>query len=172
MIVKNVSRIKELGKMKESENLKFQSYLKLRSFENLNLLIQSVYHQISSEIDCKICANCCKELLVTLDEEEIKNFSYGIGISEDEFKKRFLVKGIGKEYTFNRLPCPFLRDNLCQYYSYRPKLCRSFPHLGEEDFIFKLKSVLNCTVCPILYNFFEVMKFLTGFYEEQTIGRR
>ncbi|HID42468.1 MAG TPA: hypothetical protein EYP30_01615, partial [Archaeoglobaceae archaeon] len=84
MIVKNVSRIKELGKMKESENLKFQSYLKLRSFENLNLLIQSVYHQISSEIDCKICANCCKELLVTLDEEDIKNFSYGIGISEDE----------------------------------------------------------------------------------------
>lgn len=128
---------------------------------------RSVYRIVSSKIDCKSCANCCKKLLVTLDDEDIRNLSGAMDMAENEFKERFLVKGLGG-YTFNRLPCPFLKDNLCQYYEQRPKLCRSFPHIEDDDFIFKLKSVLNCSACPILYNFFEVMKSLTGFHIEQS----
>ncbi|MCD6223504.1 MAG: YkgJ family cysteine cluster protein [Deltaproteobacteria bacterium] len=40
-----------------------------------------------------------------------------------------------EKFVFNKKPCPFLKDNLCSHYTYRPKDCISYPHLHKSGFI-------------------------------------
>jgi Fe-S-cluster containining protein len=70
-------------------------------------------------------------------------------VSEEEANK----------YEFRSIPCPFLKDNKCINYEYRPKDCQSYPHLQKEDFVFRLWGVIdNYSICPIVFNVFEILK--------------
>lgn len=155
-------KIKELAKKKEDENWKFRAFLKSCDIspEKMDSIVHRLYQQISSEIDCKLCANCCKEMQPVLDLEDIERLSEGSGITIDQFKKQYLVKDKESEgYIFNKKPCPLLKNNLCSYYDYRPKDCRSYPHLHKKDFVFRLIGVVhNCSVCPIVFNVYERLK--------------
>jgi Fe-S-cluster containining protein len=63
------------------------------------------------------------------------------------------------KFIFKKPPCPFLADNLCSNYEFRPKDCKSFPHLQKKDFVFRLWSVVeNCSICPIVFNVYEYLK--------------
>ena len=43
--------------------------------------------------------------------------------------------------------------------AHRPNDCRSYPHLHKPEFVFRLiQAVSNCSVCPISYNVFELLK--------------
>ena len=76
-----------------------------------------------------------------------------------EFKKQFLTKTDEGDCTFRMLPCPFLENNICSQYKYRPKDCRSYPHLHKEDFVFRLIGVIdNYSICPIVFNVYELLK--------------
>ena len=64
-----------------------------------------------------------------------------------------------RKLVFKEKPCPFLKNKLCSIYSYRPKDCKSFPHLHKKDFIFRLWGVVeNCSFCPIVFNVYEQLK--------------
>ncbi|KYK36059.1 MAG: YkgJ family cysteine cluster protein [Theionarchaea archaeon] len=156
------AEIKKLGKEKEDENWKFRTFLKMcdTSSKEIDAIVHRLYKQISSEIDCKTCRNCCKELLPVLDEEDIEMASQVLGLSVDQFTEQYLVMDeFEREYTFDKLPCQFLVDNKCQLKNYRPKSCKSYPYLHKEDFTQRLISaVRNCSVCPIVYNVYEQLK--------------
>ena len=63
------------------------------------------------------------------------------------------------EYHFNTLPCPFLKNNLCSVYNFRPNDCRSYPHLHKKNFVSRTMSVVNNTsICPIVFNVYEELK--------------
>lgn len=158
----DLNRIKKLSKQKEKENWKFRSFLKRCDIppEKIDSIVHELYQKVSSEIDCKTCANCCKEILPTLDQKDIKRFSEGLGISAAQFKKQYLVKSkeLGK-FTFNQKPCPFLKDNECSQFAYSPEDCKSYPYLHKNDFVFRLINVAhNCSICPIVYNVYESLK--------------
>lgn len=111
-------------------------------------------------IDCKACANCCKELLPLLDEEDIEQLFKGLKLSVNQFKEQYLVKNEKPGlYTFDKEPFPLLDNNVCSCEDYRPKNCRSYPHLHKEGFIFRtIHVVQNCSVCPIVFNTYERLK--------------
>lgn len=119
-----------------------------------------LYADISSEIDCKTCGNCCKEVSPVFVPEDIERFSTGINMSVDDFKNKYLIEDENEEgFTFNKKPCPFLNNNLCAQYECRPGDCRSFPHLHKKGIVCRLMNVVeNTAICPIVFNVYEALK--------------
>jgi len=160
----NLEFIKSMGEQKEEENWKFRAYLKglnIKSKE-LDKIVRTINDDVSSQIDCTKCGNCCKVIYPILDEKDAAAFSEGLNKSIEEFKSSFLVvdKEEGEDkYKFNSLPCPFLKENKCTNYSHRPEDCRSFPHLQKENFVFRLMGVIEFySICPIVFNVYEQLK--------------
>ncbi len=82
-------------------------------------------------------------------------------MSPIKFKEQYLVQDdeAPDKFRFNRLPCPFLRCNLCTTYEHRPQDCRSFPHLHMRDFTSRLWEVVeNYSICPLVFNVYEYLK--------------
>jgi len=88
----NLNKIRKLSKEKEDENWEFRSFLKGCdiSEEKIDSIVHKLYQKVSSEIDCRTCANCCKEVQPVLDQEDIERFSKGSGISVAQFKDQYL----------------------------------------------------------------------------------
>jgi len=158
----DLNRIKQLSEKKEDENWQFRAFLKKSdmSLNRMDRIVHRLYEQVSSQIDCKSCSNCCKKIRVPLDQEDIEKLSKGLGISAVRFRRQYLVQSEeSDEYVFKEKPCPFLKDNRCSYYNYRPKECRSYPHLHKNDFVFRLIGVIqNSSICPIVFNVYEYLK--------------
>ena len=157
----NLKEIERTSKLKKDENWEFRTFLKGYDIpiEELDSIVHELFDYVSSEIDCTTCGNCCKIVSPLLKEKDIKKLSDNIGVYISEFKKQFLKKTDEGDYTFRILPCPFLEDNICSQYKYRPKDCRSYPHLHKEDFVFRLIGVINnYSICPIVFNVYELLK--------------
>ena len=156
----DISKIRKLSKKKDDENWEFRTFLKGCDSKRLDSILHRLYREVSSEIDCRTCANCCREIQPVLDQKDAQKFSKGLGISFAQFKDRYLVKDDqSRKYRFNETPCPFLKGNICSQYAYRPKDCASYPHLHKKDFVFRLIGVVNnCSICPIVFNVYEYLK--------------
>ncbi len=156
--------LKEIGriaKSKEDENWKFRSFLKGYEIEieELDSIVHKLNQQVTTEIDCTKCANCCKQVKPILSQNDIDELSKGIGLPEQQLKTQFLKKDEDGAYIFNKSSCPFLKNNLCTQYDFRPKACRSYPHLHKEEFVFRLIQVIqNYSICPIAFNVYELLK--------------
>lgn len=157
---KNTCKIKKISREKEDENWKFRSFLKNTSSNKLDIAVFKLYRKFLSEIDCKTCSNCCKELFPILDQKDIERLAGVLNLSSDRFKIKYLIKdNISEDYKFKSKPCPFPKDNLCLYYKERPKDCRSYPHLHKKGFASRLMDVIdNCSICPIVFNVYEELK--------------
>jgi len=159
----DLKTIKLVGQQKEDENWKFRAYLKYLDIETeqLDKIVHEINVEVSSQIDCTKCANCCKVLYPTLDEEDIAKFSSSLNKSIEEFKSTYLVlsKDEKDKYNFNSVPCPFLKDNKCTNYANRPKDCQTYPHLVKDEFVTRLMGVIeNYSICPIAFNVYERLK--------------
>jgi Fe-S-cluster containining protein len=161
-IEKDPERIKDLSHEKEEENWGFRSFLKSCEIpsKKIDSIVQRLYKEVSSQIDCLSCGNCCREISPTLKEKDITNMAEGLKISTEEFMKRYLKRtDEGSDYTFNKIPCHFLKSNTCSVYSFCPESCTSFPHLNNKNFVSRLISVIhNCSFCPIVFNVYEALK--------------
>lgn len=157
----NLKEIERISKIKRDENWEFRTFLKGYDIplEELDSIVHELLDYVSSQIDCTKCGNCCKKVSPLLKENDIKKLSDNLGMPITEFKKQFLKKTDEGGCTFRMLPCPFLENNICSQYQYRPKVCRSYPHLHKEDFVFRLISVINnYSICPIVFNVYELLK--------------
>lgn len=162
IIETDLNKIKKLLLENKDENWKFIYYLKTCDIpsEKIDSIVHRLYADISSAIDCKACANCCKEMRPVLNIEDIQKHSIGLNLSVSQFKIKYLTKDDDSEnYTFNTKQCPFLKDNLCLNYAFRPENCKSYPFLHNSDFSSRLTNVIvNFSVCPIVFNVFESLK--------------
>jgi Fe-S-cluster containining protein len=160
MLTTDIVKIEKLSKQKADENWNFRSFLKSTDipFEKIDSIVQRLNREVSAQIDCTTCANCCKTVSPVLDKEDIVTFAKGLGISPEQLKSQYLVKD-EEGFTFNAKPCPFLVDNKCSNYDHRPKACASYPHLHKDDFVFRTIGIINnCSVCPIVFNVVERLK--------------
>jgi Fe-S-cluster containining protein len=151
-----------VGKQKEKENWKFRAYLKGLDIEadELDNIVHKLNKEVTSQIDCTKCANCCKVIYPFLDEEDVTKFSLGLGVTIEEFKSTSLIVSEEEDkYKFNSFPCPYLKENRCSNYINRPKDCESFPHLHKEEFWTRLMGVVEFySICPIVFNVYERLK--------------
>jgi len=158
----DTQRIQQLAQQRKEANWAFRCSLKRSdlSIRSIDLKVHDLYWEVSREIDCTKCANCCKTVHPVLKPADAKRLAKHLELSVNEFRSRFLADDPAREGSvFRDQPCPFLQDNLCKVYDHRPSDCRSYPHLHKRDFVFRLTQVfLNCSVCPIVFNVYEQLK--------------
>jgi Fe-S-cluster containining protein len=155
----NLISIKMLSRKKERENWEFRTFLKGEcTAKRLDSVVHRLYREITAEIDCTACANCCRKITPVLDQEDIEEFAQGLRISPKELIDQYMVKD-EKGFSFSQTPCPFLHEKRCTNYGTRPKDCQSFPHLHKDDMIGRLMGVVeNYGICPIVFNVYEGLK--------------
>jgi Fe-S-cluster containining protein len=162
-ITTDLTYIRTMAKKRENENWQFRTFLKGldMSSRDIDAIVHRINEEVTSKIDCTECANCCKEIYMSMDQTEIIDFADGLNISVEQLVTQHFVKNEEEPFKMKiaELPCPFLKNNKCTNYNHRPKECRSYPHLHKNDFIFRLFGVIsNYGRCPIVFNVFEQLK--------------
>jgi Fe-S-cluster containining protein len=158
----NLKKIKRISEKNNDENWEFRSFLICSSISSkiVDKMVHRFYKEIMSEIDCTKCGNCCKEMSPCVELEEIENLSNSLGISIEDFEKKYLFKMQFEDgYMFSDDPCPFLRNNMCSCYEHRPPACVFYPPLHTKHFTSKITMVIeSCAICPIVFNVYERLK--------------
>lgn len=119
----------------------------------MDTIVQQLHEDVSAEIDCLSCANCCRTLGPAIYDKDIERMAKALRIKPAEVVSKYLIMDEDGDYVFRSMPCPFLlSDNYCSIYEARPKACREYPHTDRKRFeqIYKL-TVKNSATCPIAY---------------------
>jgi Fe-S-cluster containining protein len=152
-------KIRNISQEREDENWYFRTFLKGFDIKDLDSVVHKLFKQVSEEIDCTACGNCCKKMQPTLKKKDINKLSISLNITPDQFIAKYVNKDKDGESKLNQLPCPFLKNNKCTQYDWRPVDCASYPHLHKKDFVFRLIGVVNnYEICPIVFNVYEALK--------------
>lgn len=81
-------------------------------YEQVDKLLQTIKEYFPCKPKCSFC--CKHDVVITQFEAEYISLKTGIKINM-------------KPFTFsNHSDCPFLKDNLCSIYKYRPLICRTY----------------------------------------------
>jgi Fe-S-cluster containining protein len=156
----DLNKIEQLGKLRENENIRFRSFLKGLDHEKIDRIVHRLNIEISNQIDCTKCGNCCKKLKPSINKDDLDRLSTCLKLPIHLVKEKYIEKdNLDGEEGFKNLPCSFLKDNKCTIYADRPDTCRSYPHLHKKDIISRLWGIIdNYSICPIVFNVFELLK--------------
>ncbi|GIJ96625.1 Fe-S oxidoreductase [Capnocytophaga stomatis] len=155
-----INTIQKLAKEKKSENQRFFAQLKKKPPKNLDYTVQEIHDEITEQIDCLSCANCCKTTGPLLTNIDIERISKHLRLKPSDFITKYLKIDEENDYIFQSMPCPFLAsDNYCLIYDVRPKACREYPHTDRKK-IYQIANltIKNTEICPIAYKVVEKMK--------------
>ena len=123
--------------------------------------------KISPQIDCTNCGNCCKTLMINVDEREANIAAHHLEISRIEFDKKFIEKSLGGKMVISKIPCHFLEDKKCSIYLSRFAGCKEFPALHLPQIQKRLFTIfMHYGRCPIIFNVIEQLKEKVGFVLE------
>lgn len=162
-MITNLEEIARLSELNWDRNIDFRTFLKCSSRwsgRRLDSLVREILAEVTAEIDCTACGNCCREMGAAVDSDDIERLARRVGITPEEFEERHVAAdNEDGEKFMPETPCPFLGDNLCTVYEDRPTVCREFPHLHKDDFWTRLLGVVsNTAMCPIVFNVYEELK--------------
>jgi uncharacterized protein len=151
---------------KEEENDHFLRSLRNRDSIELDTLAHKLNEQVSVAIDCTICGNCCRSLVINVANEEVEPLAAYLKLSKEATKEKYIEESLAGNCFINTIPCHFLADNKCTIYEARFTECRDFPHLHKPGFKARLSGTLmHYGRCPIIYNVVESMKKQLGFID-------
>jgi Fe-S-cluster containining protein len=166
-LVSDPNEIERLAAEKEDENWSFRAWLKSRygfDDERLMRVVSKLAEDVSAQIDCTECANCCRQLDTYLNDRDVERLAGALGMTVSAFRTEYLQSDLepGDKSWCLPAPCPLLEGKLCRVYAARPDECRAYPHL-QADFVSHSIGRIQATfVCPIVYNVVEGMKDVLG----------
>ncbi len=127
-------------------------------------LQNEIHEQVSAEVDCLACANCCKTTPALISEEDQQRIPKAIGVDTSDWFRNFVTLDEDGDWVLSKSPCRFLQDdNCCSIYEHRPEACREFPHTDDARFKKITEITLeNTKICPIVVRVLERLIDLKG----------
>lgn len=176
VLTTDLVEIARLGVVKQTENIHFRRYLAAHHHRIEEL--QAVAGEVAHEIDCTVCANCCRQSIVNVTAADIASIAAHLGIDPAEAEHRSTEPdpedSSRKVLRSTRDGCIFLHGNLCSIYDHRPQACRDFPHIaqGTHSLGGRVESLCRwAALCPIIYNAIEIYKHQVGYHPAQAANR-
>ena len=159
-------QIRRLGEQKRDENQRFRRHLKTHNFVERKLRV--IGQIIEDQIDCTVCANCCRVATVKLQERDIEKLAKFLRIKPQQFIRDYTMESEEEGRILKRTEsgCVFLSGTECTVYEARPAACQAFPNVvrGNGSIPSRMwQFVDRATYCPIVYNWIEAVKVETGF---------
>lgn len=128
--------------------------------KKLDAVFHSEHDKAFREIDCLLCANCCKTTSPIFRDIDIKRISKHLKTSEKLFVENYLHIDSDNDYVLNSSPCTFLdlESNKCSIYDIRPLACKEYPHTDRKN----MHQILNLThknmeICPAVMKIVEAV---------------
>ena len=133
--------------------------------EDVDLVASDANKSVFEKIDCLKCGNCCKSAPPVLRTSDIKRISRHLGISKNQFRRKYVLEDINGEESMNLVPCPFLgSDNACSIYEVRPEACARYPFADTSGFATRTNvHEQNVMICPAMYHIVRKMQSKPGF---------
>lgn len=158
-LITNLTTIQSLSQEKLQENQQFKNHLSQQNTQLLDEWVFALNDKIASQINCTTCGNCCKNLMINVEENEAENLCQHLHITRQQFDEQFIEKGSNGMMLINKIPCHFLHQNKCTIYNNRFEGCKEFPALHLPNFNQRLFSVFQSyEICPIVFNVVEELK--------------
>ena len=160
----NLAFIAQAELDKEEENLFFKEKLYNSDSTEIDNVVRALDKEISPQIDCTTCGNCCKSLMVNITQPEVEELALYLQMPEPALKEKYIETSMQGEMIINSIPCSFLSGTSCSIYEHRFAECREFPGLQRGGFVKRLfATFMHYGRCPIIYNVIEQLKIKTGF---------
>jgi Fe-S-cluster containining protein len=166
-MIDDLVQIRILGEKKRPENERFRRHLKVHDHSERRL--RRIAEEIEEQIDCTVCANCCRVATVRVSERDIERLAKHFRITRARFLAEYTVESDDEGRILRRTDadgCVFLEGTACAVYDARPETCSRFPHLvrGNGSIASRMWQFIDrACYCPIVYNALEVFKQETGF---------
>lgn len=160
----NLTQLQLHATKNEFENENFRQFLINIQSDEIDLMVSQLNTTISPKIDCTACGNCCKSLMIVVEEDEANALSLYRNETRETFDHQFIEKGSNGMMLMNAIPCNFLSDNKCTVYEHRFAGCKEFPAMHLPNFKERLfTTFMHYDRCPIIFNVVEELKIATGF---------
>src|ERR1051325_10873123 len=89
-MITDLVQIRLLGEKKRPENERFRRHLKTR--DHSDRILRRIAEGIEEQIDCTVCANCCRVATVKLTGRDIERLAKYFRMSEAGFKAAYTVE--------------------------------------------------------------------------------
>ena len=165
-LVTDPAEVRRLAREREDVNVAFRRRLRNSDLDDrqVDAVVHRAYRDVSARIDCRECANCCRELVPALGKKDVARLAATLQQTPEQFSRAYLTKSPEPgRLEMNRKPCPLLEGKLCRLYDDRPEACRGYPFLDRPDFNGRSLMVLwNLPYCPLVFNTYEIAKLELG----------
>jgi len=162
-LITDLVQIRSLGEKKLEENLRFRRFMK--SHDHSDRILRRIAEGIEEQIDCTVCANCCRTSTVEATERDIERLARHFHTTTERILAEYTAvdpaDGARNLKFVQGEGCIFLNRNLCSVYDSRPDTCRRYPHLvrGNGSIASRMWTMVNrAGICPIVYNCLEAFK--------------
>jgi uncharacterized protein len=166
-MITDLVQIKRLGEKKRDENSRFRVHLKTHDYNERRF--RRIGEEIEDQIDCTVCANCCRVASVEVSDRDVARLAKSMRITPQKFIAEYTVMNEEentRDLRRTETGCVFLSGNDCTVYDDRPDICRNFPHVvrGEGRTHTRMWQFIDrASYCPIVYNALEAFKEEAGF---------
>jgi len=161
-MITDLIQIRTLGEKKRDENERFRRHMKSR--DHSDRILRRIAEEIEGQIDCTVCANCCKVASVQLSERDVERLAKNVGTTRARFLADYTMQSETEGLILKRSKaagCVFLNGTECTVYDARPDICQKFPHMlrGQGSIASRMwQFVDRACYCPIVYNSLEAFK--------------